>query len=329
MAKKSNLFKVSQSKVNNYRTCSQRYEYRYVMNLTRKRKARPLQFGSIVHDMVDEDANKRDPFKKLKKIATDNKRMFVEEQEHYGEIVKDIDYIMEAYFDYWEKDAINYIKFEGKFAEQVIEHEIAPGILFKGKVDGIANMRRLRWLVEHKSHGRFPSDDHRWRNLQSAVYVHVLNEGYGLSLDGTLWDYIRSKAPTRPKVNQDGSLSTRAVDSLPSVVIDVLRQNKLKEANYRELIAAQNENLPNWFQRIYTPLKPKVIKTVVADFVETSKRMADDPGKPVRNLGRHCEWCEFESLCRAELQGNDVKYVIKAEYKIEDDQLRYEEADTE
>jgi CRISPR/Cas system-associated exonuclease Cas4 (RecB family) len=324
-----NLFKVSQSKVNNYRTCTQRYHYRYVMHLTRKRKARPLQFGDIVHQMHDADANGGDPFKTLKEIAKKNDRMFREEIEHYGEIVKDIDYIMEAYYEFYEKDEIKYRKFEGKFSEQLLEWEIAPGILFKGKIDGIADMKKLEWLVEHKNHGRFPNEDHRWRNLQSCTYIHVLNEGYGLTLDGTMWDYVRTKPPTRPQILKDGSLSSRSLDSLPSVVIDAIKQHKLNPKDYGALIKSQRDNLTSWFQRIYTPVKPKVIKTVVADFIETSKIMADDDRRPVRNLGRHCEWCEFEPACRAALQGSDEKFVLKHEFKEEDDQLRYNEADTE
>jgi hypothetical protein len=32
------------------------------------------------------------------------------------------------------------------------------------------------------------------------------------------------------------------------------------------------------------------------------------------NIGRHCSFCDFEMLCRAEIQGSDVDYLKEREY---------------
>jgi hypothetical protein len=79
--------------------------------------------------------------------------------------------------------------------------------------------------------------------------------------------------------------------------------------------------MSQWFQRIYTPVKKEVIKQVWLDFLDTASQMADTPrpmrGRP-KSIGRHCEWCQFEDLCRAELQGSDVDFVKEHYYESSD-----------
>lgn len=313
----SGLYKVSQSKVNTYRLCRAKFDYKEQQLLRRKAKSRPLTFGGIIHSMVEEHAEGRDAFKKLEQLAKTNERLFKEEREMYGEIVADTTYIMDAYFEYWRKDPIKFMKIDGKKTEQLIVTELVDGILFKGKMDGAAEYKKLKLLVEHKSHKNIPNDDHRWRNVQSNIYIPMIERAFGVRLEGTLWDYVRSKPPTRPQILKDGSLSSRALDSLPQVVVDVIKENKLKTADYKKLIKEQEDNQKNWFQRTVTPVKPKVMKNIVDDFITTAREMADSvPIKPVRSIGLHCSWCDYEPLCRARFQGNDEDFIKEREYVV-------------
>lgn len=323
-------FYVSQSKVNAWLTCRMKYILQYEDHLARKKKPRPLQFGSIVHNVIEVAAEKNEKAAelKLREIDKENARLFDEEREMYGDIIEDIRYIMNAYFDYWRKDPLVYVTFKGKKTEHPIEVPLTnDGIFFKGTLDAIAKNKGLKWLVEHKSHGQFPNDDHRWRNLQTSIYLPMAELAGVDGLDGVVWDYIRSKPPTRPQILKSGELSERKLDSLPQVVIDTIKQNKLPVDAYRLLIADQKANLSSWFQRVYTPIKSSVIKKVKADFITTAKEMAQGDWAPVRTIGKHCDWCQFEPLCRAHLQGNDVEFVKKTEYEIEED--RYDRKEVE
>lgn len=144
-------------------------------------------------------------------------------------------------------------------------------------------------------------------------------------LDGTLWNYIRSKPPTRPQLLKDGSLSTRSLDSLPNVVLDVIREHKLDAKKYKPLVDSQRANMSNYFQRVYTPVKKKVVDFMFGEFIDTAHEMEALHGKVRRmTIGRHCDWCEFEAICRARLQGSDVDFVIEHEFttrpEIEDEE---------
>jgi hypothetical protein len=328
-------FNVSQSKVNAWRQCKMKFHLQHREHLKRRVPPRPLKFGSMIHKMMETQAQGKNAFKLLDEIALHDFTLFNEEREMYGEIIDDIRYIFKAYIEYWKKTPLKFIKIKDKTVEVPFEIELTSEINVKGTIDGGVRYKGFRALLEHKTHKNFPNDDHRWRNLQSAVYLRILEMmGYG-TWDGTLWNYIRSKPPTRPKVTQGGALSRAAIDTLPDVVIDTLKANKMKLADYADYIMVQQSNLQTWFQRTYTPIQPDVIKMLFGDFIRTAREMSDyydtNPKKsPVRTIAKHCDWCQYEPLCRAEIQGNDVDFVREHEFVYDESEYQTEgEYDTD
>lgn len=315
------VISVSQSKVKSWRTCRQQYAYKYRDMLERRRTRRPFQFGRMVHDMIDAFAEGDDPFARLDVIAAENRKLFKEELELYGDIVSDTRYIMEEYFDYWHDDGVIYLRRNGRSAEHPFEIELEPGIIWKGKIDAYVKTKGLRWLEEHKTFTRMPDEDTRWRSVQSASYITAIRQMGWPTPDGTLWDYIRSKAPTRPKLLKSGKLSAANIDTLPNVVEDTLRSLKLPQRHYQNFLHGVRQNRKTWFVRYFTPLSEEVIERVQDDFVYTAREMAEHHGDNhhVRTIGFHCSQCDYEPLCRAELQGTDVDFIKKREYIIDDE----------
>src|SRR5690606_10377987 len=148
----------------------------------------------------------------------------------------------------------------------------------------------------------------RWRNLQSAIYIRV-NDILGWSaVDGMCWDYIWSKPPQTPGILKDGSMSQKMIDTLPERIIDLLKQEKVPAKQYQSFIDRGAEtNYPKYFDRIYTPVNEQVVESVMSDFLNTAREMAERHDKVKdKNIERHCSWCDYQDLCRAELQGLDV-----------------------
>lgn len=320
-------FKVSQSKIKKWLQCRQAYHFREVEGLRRKRPSRPLKFGSLTHEMLDAKINGKDPFKHLNTIAKKEAKELRASREEYGDIITDLEVIMREYFGFYKNDGIEYIKHDGQKAEHTFEMPLCPGIVIKGKIDAFANLPTgLSALVEHKTFNRLPSEDHRWRNMQSAIYHHVAKE-FGIELDGTLWDYIRSKPPGVPAVLKDGSTSIKEIESLPAVIHDTLQERgQLKDKTYQVLIDRASADRKKWFIRHFNRVRPDVVKHITEDFIETAKEMKDLHGKSKRKtIDRHCEWCEFEPLCRAEIQGHDVAFTKRSEYHVEEDAFDYHE----
>ncbi|TXH19121.1 MAG: PD-(D/E)XK nuclease family protein [Hyphomicrobiaceae bacterium] len=310
-------FKVSQSKVKTWRKCRRAYHFKYVEKLRRKHKGRPLEFGTIAHAMIEAHLNGDNPDEVLELARKERGHMFNSELEHYGDVIDDLRIIMNAYFDFWDGDGLTFDQLGGKSSELEFECEIASGIVATGKIDGIATSKqKLRWMVEHKTFNHLPSEDERWRNLQSCVYLRVIEMLGFKPADGTLWDYISSKSPTEPRLLKSGRLSEKRIMTLPAKVIETAKKHGLPVRDYRDFIADTRERLPSYFQRIYTPAKPAVIEQVFADFVETSKEMRDCHGKvKARTVDRHCTYCEYEPLCRAQLMGHDDKFIRSKDYE--------------
>jgi PD-(D/E)XK nuclease superfamily len=312
------LFHVSQSKIKQYRTCRKQFWYAHILKIQRKRKPRPIVIGTIIHQMKQELAEGRDPFKVLNEVSLEQVEMFDAEREHYGNILEDIRFLFEGYLEYWKKEPLKFLKHNGHSAEMPFELPLDDkDILVKGTIDAITSYRQLNWLTEHKNHRTIPDADERWRNVQSMVYIKVVHLLGWFELDGTVWDYIRTKAPTRPRILKDGSLSEREIDTLPNVVAASLKAHDKKSSTYKKLVDSANANASNYFQRVYTPIKNKVLNNVWRDFIRTAEEMRDTNfDKPqVRTIGRHCSWCQFEPLCRAAMQGSDEESVLELDYE--------------
>jgi hypothetical protein len=325
----ANTFRTSHSKASTYRRCHHAYYKRYVLKLRRKLKGRPLQFGAIMHELIEAVANNENPLGHLKQIEKEQGKLFASQREELGDILEDAEDLIKEYEEYWSANSLEYTEYNGKSAEFKFDVEISPGIFAIGKIDGLGIYKRHQALIEHKTARVIPNEDHRWRNLQGAIYVRIAELLKLPEIDGILWDYIRSKSPARPQVLKSGKMSQRGLDTLPSRIRRTLRQHGLSEKAFSLMIKQAERNRSSYFQRIFSPVKPKVVNTLFKDFVDVSKEMAERHGEVKdRNIDRHCEWCEFEPLCRAELQGSDVNFLIKKDYtqneKHEEDEPDFE-----
>lgn len=277
-----------------------------------------------MHEMLEAYANGDDAFKPWRKAEKEQGEQLRRHQEEYGNLLDDTRIIMTEYFDYYKdgKDVLTFIRKKGKAAEYTFEVEITDGIVAKGKIDGIAQTpNKFKWLVEHKTGMRHWSDDHRWRNVQSGVYIRIIQMLGLAEVEGTCWDFIRSKPPAAPKVLKSGKMSQRGIDTLPTKVREVLKQHKLDVKKFPTMMKSAMSNRRTYFERVFTPIKRATMDIVWGDFVKTAREIADVSHKRsekdfVRTVDRHCDWCEFESLCRARMQGLDFDFVKKREYEV-------------
>lgn len=317
-------FKVSQSKIKLYQRCRRAYYWKYVMGLRKRRVKRPFTFGSIVHSMLEEYANGGDPFEILNEIEKKDGKKFKRELEEYGDIISDVRDIMSSYFDYWESSndshsKLFFLRRGKKLAEHDFEIEIAPQIIFNGKIDGVVKTQnKLKWVLEHKSFKKMPSEDFRWRNIQSSVYIRAIQMlGWWDNISGMCWDYVRSKPPTTPTLTKAKKISSKQILTLPITVERFLEENRMES----ELLEEMGQNgLSQYFSRVFTPINSSVVDSIFKGFVDLSKEVADNHGtKNDMCIDQHCSYCDYEPLCRALMTNSDVDFVIKREYVNEDE----------
>ena len=278
-------------------------------------------FGTIVHNIAEADFERKDWREVLDKIELDNKKLFRKEIEMYGNIIADIRDIMTDYFEYWKRVGdVKPIKHGGRRSEHEFRIELDDGLWFTGKIDAVVKAKGMRWLMEHKTFNRMPSEDDRWRSVQAAVYFRALEEMGFERIDGVLWDYVSSKAPNVPgELTPTGKVSQRAIDSVPSRIRRWLKEEGKKKSEFPKLLKDAEDNLRNRFIRIFSPIKPRIVDNIWNDFVDTAKEIQDFHGKKKdQNIGRHCSWCDYQPLCKAEATGSDIEWIIERDYQLED-----------
>jgi hypothetical protein len=339
-------FYVSQSKANDWQLCRRKFHYRHREHLKPRAPPRPLKFGAIAHELLDADARGKDMRKQLTVIAKRDPRFA--QSEEGAQLLDDISYISRAYKQFWSLQPLHFKEIKRKqrtplkMIEVPFEVELTQDISAKGRIDGIVHEKQSDWVLEHKTHNTFPNADHRWRNTQSAVYMRIVEMLGWANPAGMLWDYTRNKSPTKPKLLASGKISLAEIESLPEVIVDTAtlyieqghKQVALQEQGINELAEQQRANLHTWFQRVYTPVQPAVVKSLFADFVATAREMHDyyeknDTTPPRKSIGLHCSWCPFEPLCRAELQRRDddddsYDYVREAQFVVDTSEYQTE-----
>lgn len=277
-------------------------------------------FGTIAHTMIEAEAKGRDPFEVLERIDLDNTKLFKKEIEMYGNIILDMHDIMTDYFDFWKGQLKVLPGPDGSMAEHEFRIELEPGLWFTGKIDLIGKAKGMRWLVEHKTFNRMPNEDDRWRSVQSAVYFRALEMVGFKRIDGVLWDYISSRPPAIPAAEKlkSGAYSQARLNTIPSRIKRWLKDEELRKSDYAKLVQDAKDNRRNYFIRLYSPIKTTIVDDIWEDFLITAREIAELHGKRKdQNIGRHCTWCDFKDLCKAEAVGSDVDWIIKREYTTE------------
>lgn len=276
-------------------------------------------FGTIMHQMAEAHFEGQDPFKVLDQIEIDNGKMFRKEVEMYGNIILDMRDIMADYFDFYQGSVKPVKGPDGRLSEHEFRIEIDDLLWFTGKIDAVVKAKKMRWLEEHKTFNRMPSEDDRWRSVQGGTYVKALEMLDWPTIDGILWDYVSSKAPSVPtEVLQNGSYSLRKINTLTTRLERWIRDEKLKKADYKKLFDEAKANRASYFVRLFMPLRPRVVDNIWDDFVDTARDIQENHGKRKdQNIGWACKMCDYQPLCKAQAHGTDVEWVLKREYTDE------------
>lgn len=310
--------RISQSRLRAWRKCRKQYDYRFVQMLEPKRIQRPLVFGKAVHKMIEFQILGKNVQDAIAAVNEERKNMFTADQEDWDGIVRDATDLMQGYRDYWAKDQLEYVELEGKKAEHKFEMPLAKDLLLTGIIDTLPLTPDGRcWVEEHKSHREIPTEDVRVRDLQTMLYVHVARTHYKVKrISGVMWDYIRSKTPSVPKLLKNGTLSKANIDTLPHVYEREIENNDLDRADYIDILGTLDDKLPGWYRRSFLPVNQNAIDQLLEETIITGREIRRKAGvDTTRSVSRDCSYCAYERLCQAELFGMDASYIREREFR--------------
>lgn len=313
-------FEVSHSKIKMGRRCLKAYHYRYIRKLQRRVKSRPLIVGSLVHECLEmwfRDGHYMPAITKWK--DGEFKKMFVEEQALHSDVVPLAKQLIRGYIKNWESTGLEMVWVEKEFRV-----EVAPGLFLVGKIDGLAKDNRFRWLVEHKTCKKMPGEEVRVFDTQVVLYFAALTLiGEDEPVQGVIWDYLRTKLPTKPELLARGGLSVaKSIDTTREVYEREIHRHGLDPRGYQDFLETLDAKRDQFYRQVKLPIsRPTMAQTVLSELINTARLLQFlerllESGVDCfsRNLTRDCSWCDYAPLCHAELRGEDTSFLLKHDY---------------
>lgn len=317
----------NQSRIKTYNRCPKQYDYKYNQLLEPKARVRPLYLGSWIHACLETHYKQGDWKVGHAEYVADWNKLFEEERTAlrtrgktvgppFPELVQRI---MSSYLWYTRND-----KFKPYLIEQVLEVPtplIVNGkrFIFKGRLDIIMEDEEgLYWLWDHKSASTIPQPTaFHAMDPQLMLYPWAAERQYDIKIAGIYYNYVKSKAPTIPKLNKDGSLSRRKISTDYPTLFRFLKREGYDPNDFADILRPMARK-SDFLRRYRMPREPQVTKEIVLDALSVVKRI-DDTKRWTRTITRDCVRCPYVDLCRSELNGFDTELMRKEKFIISEE----------
>lgn len=314
------------SMLKTFRRCPKQTQYKYLDRLKPKVIGRPLRFGTWMHSLYEAYYKGEDWVEKNKQLTAKFATWFDEEKERTGDLPRDCARTMRSYLWHYEADP-----WKVHDVEFMLEVTLPDGNLYRCKLDMLIENQFGLWVVDHKNMRSLPDHNFRLLDAQSALYVWAALKNK-IPVQGHIWNYIRSKAPTIPKPIQDGSrLSKRDVDTDYPTLMKAIKQAKLDPNDYkawriglmRQRYATGIVQTSPFFRRDTIEKTPAMLKQVATEAYATHVRMHsyhwDKTTSIERVPDRSCAFgCSYVDLCTTELFGGNADLLRRQRYGVGD-----------
>lgn len=173
------------------------------------------------------------------------------------------------------------------------------------------------WIVDHKTTKNIPDewDPYNMTDFQHLLYVAGMQEHYP-NVRGFIFNYIRTKAPTMPKLIKDGSriADVRRLDTDYETLQEFALKTFTLDADVEAKLTILKHGPNPFFQRHFLTLNQEAVDQAVKDTEAVLREMSDkEHGRPGGTYPRHvvskgagyqaCTFCEYQPLCFNELMG--------------------------
>lgn len=331
------------SMLKSYLSCPKAAQYKYAERLKPKvatRRDQPLRRGTWVHELLQvhyEGGDWRERHKEL--THKFNTRLMDVEREELGDLPTECARLMRSYLWHYGADKTDPMHgWEVLGAEQTFE-AVWPDSedgndIYRCRVDLLVRDAYGLLIVDHKTHKMLPGLTFRINDAASPLYVWAARES-GYDVRGFQWNYIRTKAPTKPELVYVGKpterLSTKAIDTDWPTYARAIKEygldhtadpykTRLRQLKSQRWVEGAVQTSP-FFRRDTLEKDDEQIARVVATAMKTRDRMHgdfDDFDTTERNSGRACDWCSFRDLCTTEMYGGNGDLVRRKQFRTGD-----------
>lgn len=322
--------------------CPKATQYKYAERLKPRlltQRDKPLQRGTWIHALLQEHYAGRSWRDMHEQFCERFAKLFDEEKEALGDLPNEVRQLMVSYL--WHYGADKTDPFHGwdvKGTEVTLEcpwPDSEDGLdIYRCRVDILYEDEWGLWIGDHKSNKKLPDTTFRILDAASPLYVWCAREN-GLNVRGFVWNYIRAKAPTYPKLAYEGTprerLSKQAIDTDYPTFLRGIKALGLDPDDYRaelKRLRAQRwehgkpQSSP-FFRRDTLEKDDEMLARVVAVAMKTRDRLHeydwDEPEMVERSPDRSCSWmCSFTSLCETELFDGNAENIRRQQFRVGD-----------
>lgn len=282
----------SYSELNTLAECERKWWYRYLHREERTQTVQQFR-GSALHDLIGawRQGDERPAVDRLNAAVASGQVITVEE-------MLQIEWLFDRYKRYYGGHRPRIVATEFR-----VENKL-PGtdLSVLTYVDEIEQTETGLWAVERKS-----MKDWQRMNLldvdpQVTITVWNLRQDFP-TLKGVLYDAIRTYrfVDSQPTLGDLKSLHAKRngetvktyTDRMKRVQHDARTEAPLEDSFRRQLLTRTEQEIEGALNEIYAGV------TRVED-LKAGRR-------PIRNLGRHCDWCDHKLQCWADLQFGEVQ----------------------
>lgn len=291
-----------------FRRCPKKYEYSRVRNLTLAEPRWRRDLGSWIHELAAAHYSDQHWYARHEELMIE----FNEEvapftwDEDILSVPKLAEEIFSRYLDKYDDSDWEILHVEESFEYEGIG--FTPDLVIRNK-GGI-------WVVDHKTSSNIPDEWDLMADTQHLLYVAGMRQLYGPEVQGVIFNYMRTKPPTQPKLRKDGLIGNiNRIDTDYETLLTFAQENDIEP--YPELTErlAQLKERDSFFNRLQLLTPKHAAKEALDDAVDTCVEI--DTAVNLRSFPRQvfgpsagvqaCRSCEFKEICQAELFGYDEK----------------------
>lgn len=313
-------FKVSNSKIKTWRRCPKRYEYKYIQKLETRKRSVALERGSWLHELLQTHYDGEDWREVHKEWSMRFYNMEEEDREDLGHDLPDEIYrIFRAYLKKYKEIDKSFVVVDSEMNEYV---DLGNGLVLNIIIDLIVEDKRtkLLWAWDHKSRKNFENSDNMILDPQLTLYFSGLQKmGYS-PLGGVLYNEIRTKPPTIPRLLKNGGLSkAKDIDTDVFTYMSEIRKHDLDPNDYRDILRVIANKGERFFRRVALPKDPPIVRQMTKEAIMSANEMirAEKRQEFPRSFDvKTCKWdCDFKDVCIVELHGADPSDLIRMNFR--------------
>jgi len=306
--------------------CPKAMQYKYAERLKPRlltMRDKPLHRGSWFHSLLQEHYAGRSWKAMHAALTAKYNELFDEEKEALGDLPTELAALMKSYLWHY-----GYDKSDPYHGWDVLGTEVTLECPWPDSPDG-TDIYRCRvdilyqdewgvWIGDHKTHKSLPDTTFRLLDAASPLYIWCAREN-GYDVRGFVWNYIRTKPPTIPKLAYAGTarerLSLSAIETdyptfyrgLKALGLDPNNDQYQPELErlYEQRWEHGKPQSSSFFRRDSLEKTDEMIARVVAVSMKTRDRLHEydweDRDMVERSPDRSCTWCSFNALCETEL----------------------------